>query len=195
MAKSSFDRRFDRWMQEPEFAESYRLHRARIDAIDTLMRALDEERERQKMTKADLARRIDAEPAAIRRLFTEARPNPQIGRLVDMAHELGLEITVQRRRRKPTARSALPLRPSPRRVVGSRVGSRATSRCRGSEWGQHQITIVASGWPTQPVAPARNRIHRWAARGRVPSSETAVPHHPRRARDPEPLGRAGGVDR
>ncbi len=103
MAKTSFDRRFDRWMQEPEFAESYALHRARIDAIDTLMRAIDEERERRKMTKADLARRIDAEPAAIRRLFTESRPNPQIGRLVDMAHELGLEITVQRRRRKAAA--------------------------------------------------------------------------------------------
>ncbi len=105
MAQTSFDRRFDRWMQEPEFAENYRLHRARIDAIDALMRALDEERERRKMTKADLARRIEAEPAAIRRLFTEARPNPQIGRLVDMAHELGFEITVRRRRRKTATRS------------------------------------------------------------------------------------------
>jgi len=98
MSKTSFDRRFDGWMQDPEFVESYRLHRARIDAIDTLMRALDDERERQKMTKADLARRIEAEPAAVRRLFTESRPNPQIGRLVDIAHELGLEITLKRRR-------------------------------------------------------------------------------------------------
>jgi ribosome-binding protein aMBF1 (putative translation factor) len=103
MATASFDRRFDRWMQEPEFAESYALHRARIDAIDALMHALDDERERRKMTKADLARRIEAEPAAIRRLFTEARPNPQIGRLVDMAHELGLEITLTRRRRRSAA--------------------------------------------------------------------------------------------
>jgi len=55
------------------------------------MRALDEERERQKMTKADLALRIEAEPAAVRRVFTESRPNPQIRRLVDIAHELGLE--------------------------------------------------------------------------------------------------------
>jgi len=106
MAKTSFDRRFDRWMQDPEFAESYQQHRARINAIDTLMHALDEERERQKMSKADLARRIEAEPAAVRRLFTESRPNPQIGRLVDIAHELGLEIKLTRRR--PTrARSDL----------------------------------------------------------------------------------------
>lgn len=99
MASTSFDRRFDRWMQDPEFAESYRLNRARIDAIDALMRTLDDERARQKITKADLARRIEAEPAAVRRLFTWSRPNPQIGRLVDIAHELGLEITIKKRKR------------------------------------------------------------------------------------------------
>lgn len=107
MARTSFDRRFDKWMQDPEFAESYRLHRARIDAIDNLMRSLDAERERQKITKADLARRIEAEPAAVRRLFTESRPNPQIGRLVDMAHELGFEITIKRRRRNRQGRGDL----------------------------------------------------------------------------------------
>ncbi len=105
MSKTSFDQRFDGWTQDPELVESYRLHRARIDAIDTLMRALDEERERQKMTKAGLARRIEAEPAAVRRLFTESRPNPQIGRLVDIAHELGFEITVQKRKRSARART------------------------------------------------------------------------------------------
>lgn len=112
MAMTSFDRRFARWMQDPDFAENYAAHRARIDAIDTLMQTLDEERERQKLSKADLARRIDAEPAAVRRLFTESRPNPQIGRLVEIAHELGLEITVRPRRRNSTksAESALALR-------------------------------------------------------------------------------------
>lgn len=97
MARTSFDQRFDRWMEDPEFAETYRQHRARIDTIDTLIQALDEARKRQQMSKAALARRIEAEPAAVRRLFTESRPNPQIGRLVDIAHELGLEITLTRR--------------------------------------------------------------------------------------------------
>lgn len=100
MAKTSFDRRFDIWLQDAEFAESYRLHRARIDAIDALMRALDDERERQHLTKTDLAERIDAQPAAIRRLFSQPKPNPQIGRLVDMAHELGLEVVIRRRTRR-----------------------------------------------------------------------------------------------
>lgn len=60
--------------------------------------------ERQQLSKADLARHIEAEPAAGRRLFTEPRPNPQIARLVDIAHELGLEITVARRRRRRGSR-------------------------------------------------------------------------------------------
>lgn len=107
MAVTSFDRRFDKWMQDPEFAESYKQHRARIDAIDALMRVIDEERERQHLTKTDLAERIDAQPAAIRRLFSQSRPNPQIGRLVDMAHELGLEVVIRRRtRRRKTAEVA-----------------------------------------------------------------------------------------
>lgn len=105
---TSFDRRFDRWMEDPGFEAAYRHHRARVDAIDELMRTLDEARLRQGMTKATLARRIQAKPAAIRRLFSQAGPNPQIARVVDMAHELGLEIVVRprRRTRRPTEAGA-----------------------------------------------------------------------------------------
>ena len=108
MTTTSFDRRFDKWMKDPEFAESYRLHRARIDAIDALMHAIDDERERQHLTKTELAERIDAQPAAIRRLFSQRTPNPQIGRLVDMAHELGLEVIVRRRPRRRRSTETAP---------------------------------------------------------------------------------------
>lgn len=96
-------------MKDPEFEAAYKQHRARIDAIDELMRALDEAREQQGMTKATLARRIQAEPAAVRRIFSQATPNPQIARVIDMAHELGLEIVIQPKRpaRRPrVARAA-----------------------------------------------------------------------------------------
>lgn len=76
VAGTSFDARLDRWMEDPEFEAAYKQHRARIDAIDDLMRALDEAREEQGITKAMLARRIQAEPAAVRRLFSQATPNP-----------------------------------------------------------------------------------------------------------------------
>ena len=60
MTGTSFDRRFDRWMEDPEFEAAYKQHRDRIDAIDALMRALDVAREQQVITKATLARRIQA---------------------------------------------------------------------------------------------------------------------------------------
>lgn len=95
-------------MEDPEFEVAYRQHRARIDAIDELMRALDDAREQQGITKATLARRIQAEPAALRRLFSQATPNPQIARVVDMAHELGLEIVIQPKRPARRSRAASP---------------------------------------------------------------------------------------
>lgn len=85
-------------MDDPEFDAAYKRQRARTDAIDELMRGLDEAREEQGLTKSTLARRIQAEPAAVRRLFSRATPNPQIARVVDMAYELGLEIVVRPRR-------------------------------------------------------------------------------------------------
>lgn len=95
-------------MEDPEFEAAYKQHRARIDAIDELMRGLDEAREKQGITKAMLARRIQAEPAAIRRIFSQATPNPQIARVVDMAHELGLEIVIQPKRPARRPRVARP---------------------------------------------------------------------------------------
>jgi hypothetical protein len=38
VALTSFDRRFDRWMEDPEFEAAYKQHRARIDAINEPMR-------------------------------------------------------------------------------------------------------------------------------------------------------------
>lgn len=97
-------------MEDPEFEAGYKQHRARIDAIDELMRALDDAREQQGITKATLARRIQAEPAAIRRIFSQAAPNPQIARVVDMAHELGLEIVIRPTRRPQVARAGAGLK-------------------------------------------------------------------------------------
>lgn len=112
-------------MEDPEFEAAYKQHRARIDAIDELMRALDDAREQQGLTKATLARRIQAEPAALRRLFSQATPNPQIARVVDMAHELGLEIVIQPKRASPSTESRVASR---RRLSRSRSKSQPVYR-------------------------------------------------------------------
>lgn len=82
---------------EPGFAEKYEAARRRIDQIDRLVSALDERREVLGMTKAELARRADTAPEAVRRLFSVDSPNPTIGTLTALADSLGLELVPRER--------------------------------------------------------------------------------------------------
>lgn len=104
--KTGFDRYFDEQMQDAEARRAYEAARARIDMIDGLVRALDQAREKQGISKAELARRIGAEPAAVRRLLTTPRPNPTMATFVGAADALGLEISVAKKPRTAAARSA-----------------------------------------------------------------------------------------
>jgi DNA-binding phage protein len=105
-AKSAFDLDFEKDMQNPEFREAYERTRARIDAVDQLIRALDEERAAQGISKAELARRVGVQPEAIRRLLTAEQPNPTIGTYIATAQALGMKMTPPKRRsrrRQPAA--------------------------------------------------------------------------------------------
>lgn len=83
--------------EAPGFAEAYEQARRRIDQIDQLVLALDERREALGMTKAELARRADIAPEAVRRLFSADSPNPTIGTLTALADSLGLELVPSER--------------------------------------------------------------------------------------------------
>ncbi len=100
MAKSTgFDRYLDEQMRDPEFRSAYEAARARIDAVDRLVRSLDDAWEKQGLSKAELARRIGADPAAIRRLRTAPEPNPTMATFVSAADALGLEVRVAKKAR------------------------------------------------------------------------------------------------
>ena len=71
--------------------------RRRVSQIDRLVHALDERREALGMTKAELARRADIAPEAVRRLFSADSPNPTIGTLTALADSLDLELVPQER--------------------------------------------------------------------------------------------------
>lgn len=103
--KTAFDLDFDRNMQDPEFRVAYESARARIDAIDELVRALDAERTAQGLSKAELARRIGVQPEAIRRLLSADRPNPTMTTYIAAAQALGMKLKPvrPRRRRQPVA--------------------------------------------------------------------------------------------
>ncbi|RPH66536.1 MAG: XRE family transcriptional regulator [Myxococcaceae bacterium] len=113
--KTGFDRYFDDQMRDPAFSAEYRQARAEIDAVDTLIRALDEARQRSGLTKAGLARRIDAKPEIVRRLLTEAGSNPTMTTVLKLASAVDchLELVPHAARRDRARRQiAMPARRS-----------------------------------------------------------------------------------
>lgn len=98
--KTAFDLDFETNMKDPEFRAAYERARARIDAIDHLVRTLDAERAAQGISKAELARRMGAQPEAIRRLFSTQRPNPTMTTYIAAAQALGVKLKPVRPRRR-----------------------------------------------------------------------------------------------
>src|ERR1041385_5546814 len=90
--KTEFDKYFDERMRTSEFAAEYSQVRAEIDAVDTLIRALDRTRAGVGLSKADLARRIDAKPEIVRRLLTDASGNPTMSTVLKVASALGCHL-------------------------------------------------------------------------------------------------------
>ena len=62
-------------------------------AIDAIVHSLDKLREAQGLSKAALAREIDKNPAAIRRLLT-ASGNPELGTVVALADALDADLVI-----------------------------------------------------------------------------------------------------
>lgn len=111
---SYHDRRLARRLREDrEFRAEFRRQEREIAAIDAIVNQLDRLREEQAMSKAELARAIDKNPAAIRRLLT-ASGNPELRTVIAMAQALGADVKVVPRtsagkaapKRRPRARQA-----------------------------------------------------------------------------------------
>ena len=90
--KTAVDRYFDERMQDPEFAAAYEAERAIVDSTDALVRLLDEARVLQGVSKADLARRIEARSEIVRRLFTASDSNPTLGTVLKLVNALGFHL-------------------------------------------------------------------------------------------------------
>ena len=89
---SYHQRRHERRMQDPEYREGYERARREIDQVDSIMRLLEERRVQVGISKAELARRIQKNPAEVRRLLGNGRSNPQLATVLQMAAELGIEL-------------------------------------------------------------------------------------------------------
>lgn len=90
--KTAFDRFLDEQMADPAFANEYEQARREIASADALIAALDAARVELGMSKAELARRVALQPAAVRRLFSAEQPNPTFATLVSLADAVGFKL-------------------------------------------------------------------------------------------------------
>ena len=120
--KTGFDKFLDEQMRDTKFREGYEKIRSEIDAVDGLVRALDTARVDLGLSKAELARRIAAKPAMVRRLFTADQANPTLATVVKVAEALGYDLSlVPKAPPAPKRPKAKPRRRKPKkRVTGSK---------------------------------------------------------------------------
>jgi ribosome-binding protein aMBF1 (putative translation factor) len=91
-------RRLARRLEDPAFRAEYERQRREIDSVDAIVRMLDTLREQHGLSKADLARAIDKNPASVRRLLT-APVNPELRTVVAIAEALDAEVQIVPRKR------------------------------------------------------------------------------------------------
>lgn len=80
-------------LKDREVLDEFILESLRIQAIDEIINTLDAARELADVSKANIARAIDANPAAVRRLFTNTG-NPTLGTISDVAAVLGFKLSL-----------------------------------------------------------------------------------------------------
>jgi hypothetical protein len=90
--KTGFDRFLHEQMRDRSFARGMRRARQEVDAVDQIIRALDESRIDLRISKAELARSISAKPEIVRRLLTAKSPNPTLATVVKIAAALRLRV-------------------------------------------------------------------------------------------------------
>lgn len=103
-------RYFDRYvagrMEDPEFRAEYERQLRAITAIDEIVNRLDALRVDHGLSKAELARAIDKNPASVRRLLT-AKGNPELGTVVAIADALDADVVVVPRKKRSRSRDAV----------------------------------------------------------------------------------------
>jgi DNA-binding phage protein len=83
--------------EAPEAARARAEELAEIQAVDVLMRTLDEARKSAGLTKAALAGRAKMPNETVRKLFTSQDANPAVKTLNRLAGPLGLRLTLSKR--------------------------------------------------------------------------------------------------
>jgi DNA-binding phage protein len=78
----------------PAYREALEAARARIAAVDGVVRALDERRRALGLSKAELARHAGMRPEVVRRLLGAGRANPTLSTVISLASAMSLDVTI-----------------------------------------------------------------------------------------------------
>ncbi len=90
--RTGAERYLAKHQKHPEHRAAYDEARRRVDQVDAIVQALDDRRAALGLTKAELARRADLAPEAVRRLFSVDSPNPTAITLAALADALDLDL-------------------------------------------------------------------------------------------------------
>ena len=81
-------------LEDPEAREEYERTRRSVTELRRILQTVESERQQAGLSKADLARRVGVEPAAIRRLLTSETSNPTFRTMLGIFDALGLQLTL-----------------------------------------------------------------------------------------------------
>lgn len=84
----------DRARHSNDYRRALTEARARIQATDSLVRALEDRRIELGLSKAELARRADMRPEVVRRLLGSSSSNPTLSTVVALATALSMDLVV-----------------------------------------------------------------------------------------------------
>ena len=89
------ERYFDaRAASSPEYQLALDAARARIAAVDAVVRALEERRKDLGLSKAELARQAGMRPEVVRRLLGAGQANPTLSTVVSLASAMSLDLAI-----------------------------------------------------------------------------------------------------
>ena len=90
-AERYFEKRAAR---SPKYRQTLDTARARIAAVDAVVRALDERRRDLGLSKAELARQAGMRPEVVRRILGAGPANPTLSTVISLASAMAMDITI-----------------------------------------------------------------------------------------------------
>lgn len=84
----------ERAARSPEYRQALEAARARIAAVDSVVRALDERRRDLGLSKAELARQAGMRPEVVRRILGAGPANPTLATVISLASAMAMDVTI-----------------------------------------------------------------------------------------------------